>query len=304
MSQFRQSVGVLCLVAGLGFISAQAQPAPVAAAKTVLAATNLVPPLPLRQSPVTFFRQLLLMSPAERIHSLTNRPPEARERIMAKVREYMVLPPDERELRLRATELRWFLTPLLRSPSNDREAQLAGLPPELRDLARSRLTQWDLLAPPLQREFLTNDQTLHYFAQPFAASTNSAAPPTAGRLEQFLAFTPLEKQRILGTLSEPERARMAKTLDTFQQLPPQQRRLCLRNYAKFAGLSPAERADFLKNAESWSKMSPQERQAWRDLVANVQLWPPMPSPTRVITPPMPIRLPVTLKPAKPSMATN
>jgi hypothetical protein len=161
-----------------------------------------------------------------------------------------------------------------------------------------------LLAPPLQREFLTNDQTLHYFAQPFAASTNSAAPPTAGRLEQFLAFTPLEKQRILGTLSEPERARMAKTLDTFQQLPPQQRRLCLRNYAKFAGLSPAERADFLKNAESWSKMSPQERQAWRDLVANVQLWPPMPSPTRVITPPMPIRLPVTLKPAKPSMATN
>ena len=37
-----------------------------------------------------------------------------------------------------------------------------------------------------------------------------------------------------------------------------------------------EQAEFLKNAERWSQMSPAERQAWRDLVANVPQWPPLP----------------------------
>jgi hypothetical protein len=71
---------------------------------------------------------------------------------------------------------------------------------------------------------------------------------------------------------------MEKTLQTFAQLPPQQRIRCLRNYAKFAGMSAAERAEFLKNAEHWSQMSPKERQTWRDLVAQVPVWPPLPPP--------------------------
>ena len=111
-----------------------------------------------------FFRQLVVMSPAERNNSLTNRSPEARARILAKVREYQALGPDERELRLRATELRWYLTPLLRSPATERATRLAQVPPDLRELAKTRLTQWDLLPPPLQQEFLANDKTLHYFA--------------------------------------------------------------------------------------------------------------------------------------------
>jgi hypothetical protein len=43
-------------------------------------------------------------------------------------------------------------------------------------------------------------------------------------------------------------------------------------------MSAAERAEFLKNAEHWSQMSPNERQTWRDLVAQVPVWPPLPSP--------------------------
>ena len=76
---------------------------------------------------------------------------------------------------------------------------------------------------------------------------------------------------------------MDKTLQTFEQMPVQQRILCVRNYAKFAGMTAGERAEFLKNAESWSKMSPAERQTWRDLVDHVPLWPPLPPSL----PPMP-----------------
>ena len=60
--------------------------------------------LPPGKCPVDFFRELLAMTPAEQRQSLTNRPAGIQKLILAKLREYQTLPPDERELRLRATE--------------------------------------------------------------------------------------------------------------------------------------------------------------------------------------------------------
>jgi hypothetical protein len=297
MSRMRQPF--FCLAAALVVITAPAQTPPPSSVNFSPTAVNLLPPV--AQSPVDFFRQLLVMSPAERNQSLTNRPPEARARILAKVREYQALDPDERELRLRATELRWYLMPLLRMPPDEREARLALAPPDLRELVKPRLTQWDLLPPPLQQEFLANDKALHYFAQVETTNAPAASPKQqkiAEQFNQFFDFTPAEKQQTLGTLSEAERAQMEKTLQSFGRLPPQQRRECVRNYAKFAGMSGAERAEFLKNAENWSKLSPQERQTWRDLVARVPLWPPAPP---LVMPPLP---PATPKIPRPGMATN
>jgi hypothetical protein len=234
-------------------------------------------------SPINFFRQLLLMSPVERNKSLASRMPESRALIMHKVHEYLALDPGERELRLRATELRWYLTPLLQKPPGDREAQLAQVPPELRQLVKSRLAQWDMLPPTLKQEFLGNDKTLNYVAHIETSNAPAANPRQqmiADKFNEFLSLTPSEKKKMLGTLSVAEQAQMEKTLQVFEQLPSQQRELCERNYAKFTGLSSDERAEFLKNAENWSKMSPAERQTWRDLVAQVSMWPP------AIMPPM------------------
>jgi hypothetical protein len=242
------------------------------------------------------------MTPMERANSLTNRTPEARARILAKVREYQILGPDERELRLRATELRWWLTPLLRSPATSRDARLAQVPDNLRSLVQSRLTQWDILPPTLQTEFLANDKALHYFTR--VETNNIDASPEqqniAKQFNQFFELTAAEARQTLNSLSEAERDQMEKTLKSFEQLPPQQRLQCIRNYAKFAGMSSAERAEFLKNAERWSQMSPQERQTWRDLVQLIPQWPPMPPPA---VPPnlIPPRSP---KSPRPSMATN
>lgn len=299
MSSVRQSV--VCLAAVAVVFTAQSQAVQPDSAKRATFTTNMLPPIPVVQSPVSFFRQLLLMSPAERITSLSGRTPEARVKILAKVREYMAMDPDERELRLRATELRWYIMPLMRQAPADRDAQLTQVPPELRGLVKSRLAQWDALPPSLQQEFLTNNSALHYFAQ--ASSSSVSVDPRqeqiAEQFNQILDLKPEEKQQLLGTLSEAERGVMEKTLKTFGQLPAQQRFQCIRNYTKFAGMTGAERAEFLKNAESWSKMSPQERQAWRDLVANVPLWPPTPLAAR---PPLPPQIP--MKKARTNMATN
>lgn len=268
-------------------------------------ATN-IPPLPppsLSPSPVNFFRQLLAMPPADRNRSLTNRPPEARARIQAKVREYLALEPDERELRLRATELRWYLTPLFRAAPADREARLTQVPEELRGIIKSRLAQWDLLPPPLQKELLANDRTLHYFAHVEATNTVIINPQQAKiseQFNQFFEFTAEEKAQTLGTLSEAERAQMEKTLQSFEQMPVQQRHQCVKNFAKFAGMTAGERAEFLQSAERWSKMSPSERQSWRDLVSHVPQWPPVPPPAI----PANLMPPTTTKIPRVGVATN
>ena len=249
------------------------------------------------------------MRPDEREVFLTNRPPEIRKRILVKVNEYEALDPNTRELRLRATELRWYLMPLLREPPADRAAQLAQVPEDIRELVEARLNEWTILPPPLQQEFLENERTLRYFA---SVDVSGSPPENAGRrpgdgaqarwnalsetqrgqiraeFNQFFELTPHEKQKVLGTLSNIERQQMEKTLQAFDKLPPEQREECVRAFAKFAGMSAPERAEFLKNARRWSQMQPAERQAWRDLVANVPEWPPMPPGFTVPPPPPPL----------------
>ena len=289
-------------------LSAQDSASAVVPAKSPLIPASIIPPLP--QSPVNNFRQLLAMTPKERENNLTNRAPEVRARILAKVREYLALGPDERELRLRATELRWYLSPLLPDSPTNRAERLAAVPDDLRDLVKARLAQWDILPPPLQREFLENERALRYFSH--VDSTNGPPGPGGGRertlpdsdlarwnalsevqrqritdrFNQFFELAPMEKQATLDTLSPIERRQMEKTLQAFGQLPPPQRAQCIRAFTEFAGMNSSDKQEFLKNAERWAQMSPRERRTWRDLVANVPKWPPLPPPLKPL-PPLP-----------------
>lgn len=254
------------------------------------------------------------MPPDERENFITNKPAEVRQRILAKVAEYEALGPDERELRLRATELRWYLLPLMREAPTNRDARLAQVPADMRGLVKSRLDQWIILPPPLQEEFLDDERAMRYFSH--VESTNGP-PPDYGwhhgqsnldtarwnampeeergkitaRVNQFFELTPVEKEETLNTLSDAERRQMQKTLESFDKLPPLQRTECIHAFAKFAGMGAAQQREFLKNAESWSKMSPADRQAWRDLVTHVPEWPPLPpdfnAPPAPAMPPMP-----------------
>jgi Protein of unknown function (DUF3106) len=306
-----------CLVFPLRSENSTNSSAPV---KLFSTPANMVPPPPAAHSPVDFFRNLLAMTPQDRENFLANKPPEIRERILDKVREYLALDPDERELRLRATELRWYLMPLLRDSSATRPARLAQVPDDIRGLVKARLMQWEILPPSLQKEFLENERTLHYFSHvdatnnPVAgewhrspndadqarwnALTEDQRQRITAQFNQFFELTPGEKEKTLGTLSGAERAQMEKTLAAFATLPPPQRAQCVRAFTKFAGMSAQERAEFLKNAERWGQMPPAERKAWRDLVAHVPQWPPLPP---ALMPPMPPKLQPHLRPV---VATN
>jgi hypothetical protein len=310
----------LCVAGQLTVLFAGTVPDGAPPVKSLLSPAPALPALPRESSPVVLFRQLLAMRPSERELFLTNRPPEIRKRILVKVNEYEALDPNVRELRLRATELRWYLMPLLHDSRTNRTARLAQVPDDIRELVKTRLNEWTILPPPLQQEFLENERALHYFARVDVSSPSESAgrgPSDAERarwnalpktrrgqitaeFNQFFELTPSEKQKVLGTLSDVERQQMEKTLQAFDKLPPGQREECVRAFAKFAGLSTAERAEFLKNAQRWLQMPPAKRQAWRDLVANVPEWPPL--PPSFITPPPPPPLPPGFHPI--IVATN
>jgi hypothetical protein len=311
---------VVTLAAGpLAVFQLAAEPSvPVPAPQKLFSApTNLplslMPPLPRLKSPVDLFRELLAMTPAGRENYLTNRPPGIRNRILAKLSEYEALDPNKRELRLRATELRWYLLPLLRESPTNRAPRLAAIPDDLQPLVKNRLRQWDILPPILKGEFLESERTLRYFTQvdPSHSPLPPPLPPDQNRrrgphspdlahwetlsedqrqkvttqFNQFFELTPAEKKKTLNTLSDTERQQMEMTLETFGKLPPAQRLKCIRAFTEFAGMSVQEKQDFLKNAQRWAQMSPTERQTWRDLVTHVPEWPPLPS--ALILPPLP-----------------
>lgn len=273
-----------------------------------------MPPVPQTRSPVDLFRELLGMTAAERDTSLAGRSAESRELILAKLKEYQMLPPDERELRLRVTELHYHLTRLMRAPATNRPALLLGLSEHTRELLETRLQAWDQLSPELRRSLLENEAAIRYFTDLVMTGPDQRVPddlspalreqrqaglerwralPETERTEllrrfnQFFELNGPERKKALETLSEVERRQLEKTLATFGGLTASQRQRCLQSFDKFARLEPGEQAQFLKNAERWQAMSPAERQQWRDLVAKMSRFPPLPTERLAPRPPVP-----------------
>src|ERR1041385_5788510 len=202
---------------------------------------------PNAKSPVESFRQLLAMERDEQEQMLANRTPEEKKEILAKVREYKALKPEQRELKLKATELRWYLQPLLSAPESQRARLLARVPQKDRKLVEDRLYCWDKLPVSARRELQSNEAALVYFSVPPEQRNSYVSNISPEHLEQvetgihglvtmpegqrqkvlerfnhFFDFKEEEKQKILSSLSETERAQIEKTLKKFAELSPDQ----------------------------------------------------------------------------------
>ena len=110
-----------------------------------------------------------------------------------------------------------------------------------------------------------------------------------------------EKAKVLHEMSEGERERMQKTLETFARLPKAQRERCVEGFQRFTELSPAQRQQFLNNAELWKTMNGEDRAAWRALINSIST-PRPPLPSELINPPLPPSQPAF--PKRPMVVTN
>jgi hypothetical protein len=301
MRRHSQIVWLICWSTGIA--AALMQTPGLAAAVPASKTLSALPSPPLPKPPIVYFRELLALSPEELERSLADKPEAQRNSLKAKLREYTSLNPVEREARLRATELRWYLRPLMQTHPTNRVQSLAAIPGDYRTLVEKRLEQWDLLPLALQREVLENEWLIQHFPPGESGTPTQATAVRQGlapdrreklerdlarwlalpqekrqrmceRFERFFQLPPDEKVKTLNALPEEERRQMEKTLRAFEQLPPVQRRLCINSFSKFADMTPDERAHFLNNAERWKEMTSEERRTWRSLVTRLPPLPP------------------------------
>ena len=254
-------------------------------------------------APMDYFRQLLAMSQAEREQALADKPEHMRQFLAGRLKEYDALTPEDRELRLRMTQLRWHLRPLMEIAPTNRVERLARIPEPDRKLVEERLQHWDKLPADLQKEVLEHEMIVDYVLrmESSPAASKKGLPdimppewrkkfeqdlaswhalPSAQRqrmvdnFHQFFELSEKEKAKTLSTLSETERHQMEKTLQTFEKLPSVQRQVCIDSFRKFANMTPEQQLQFLKNAERWQAMTPSERETWRTLVTKLPPLPP------------------------------
>lgn len=306
MNLSRSSPGLVrCVVSLLAAASITAQVPRAETANSERPARPAPPVPPVPKAPTDVFRELLAASPADRDRMLASRSPQARQLIESKLREFEILPPAHRELRLRVAELQYHLSPLLRAGPAERDRLLAAAPADLRPLLTHRLEAWDALGEDQRRDLLDNEPSMTWFVRlqtlPATQVTNVLARiPAAQRaavergysrwialppaerarktadFQRFFELSEPERDKVLGTISPAERAQMDATLEQFAQLAPEQRARVVRGFQRFQELNATERMQFLQNAVRWQSMTPAERTAWRDLVHRVTQPLPMP----------------------------
>jgi hypothetical protein len=297
---FWSAASGLCLTAG-----GQTPPAlTVATPGTTMTVASNLPPLPVFQPRTELFRKILAMPAAQQEAWLTNRSPQVRPQLEAKIREYQAMSPSAREAVLRATQLHEYLEYFIKAPAADRSNQLAQVPLEYRDTISAKLREFDLLPPELQQEVLAGKTTANYFLNPrppLARTARRANPPmppppmplaplgylsrlsSGQRQEMYSSFEHFfdldndDQQKVLSTLPPTERGPVEKTLRDLEHLPREQRDRGLQSISALAGMPDEQRQAFFKNAELWRELPPAERQTWRKVVAHLPPMPPDPT---------------------------
>lgn len=248
------------------------------------------------RNPVVVFRGLLAMRTDARAVELSTKPERLRAVLTTRLRDYDALPTTEREARLRATELRYHLNPLLTTIPATRAMQIAAVPDSFRPLVEERLAAWDKLPAEIQREILLDERLRQAMTRPAVMGAFPPLPPglepkvpdnlvqwqaldaqqREQLLDNFTHYFRLDergKTRVVAALPEPKRAEAVRTLDQFEHLSADERAACLSALKKLGQMTPEQQVQFYSNAEKWKQMSESERARWRKMVIE---FPPLP----------------------------
>ncbi len=259
-------------------------------------------------TPVTFFRQLLAMSPEQQEVRLASRSPANRVVIERKLTEYQSLPVEERDARLRAMEFHHYMTALLRAPSSLRSNWLAQVPAEFQRSCEERLRLWVVLPPEIQQYLLERQSSMQWITRLQGMTENERRqalanlPPVERQsieadvarwqsmsqeqrdqtwrgVRQMFDLSPREQQRVLSRVAQTQRPQTEKLVQNLNPLTPLERERYVEGWRKFSQLDPAHRAKFIQGWERWKTMPESEREVWRRLSARIPAVPPLPAPT-------------------------
>lgn len=238
---------------------------------------------------------LLATNIAGREAWLAAKPAASRAAIEAKLREYEAMSPEQRDQKLRASQISWYLPPLIKMPATNRAAILGAIPEEDRKVIEMRLGQLSILPPPMLNQIVTNRNLLRWIdnGQPGASNALAQVSPDQKRLaeqvypvwKKLLELPPARRTEPLSKLNDTDRTNMEMTLNKLGNLSGEERAQARAGFKKFAELSASERESFLSSAKRWQDMSEKDREVWRNVAATLQrppasISPPLPPPAR------------------------
>ena len=204
----------------------------------------------------------------------------SRAAIEVKLREYEAMPPEQRDQKLRASQISWYLPPLMKMPATNRAAVLVAIPEEDRKIIEMRLGQLSILPPPILAQLTTNQNLLRMIDAGQKTGSNVLMILSADQrrlAEQvypvwtnLLMLPPSDLSKRLARLTAADRANMELALNKFgnlttRNLTTQERAQARDGFKKFAELSASEREAFLNSARRWQAMNEKEREVWRNL---------------------------------------
>jgi len=277
------------------------------------AASVPVPTKEVSSHSIEQFRKLLSMPQKDRAGMLGSESEVRRKLLERKLAEYDALPPEERESRLRVTQLRAYLLPLMTAPPDSRASLLSSVPGEWRPVIEQRLQLWDILPPPLQKEVLAYESTIHFFLRLESSPPSSRGAISASmtedrrrsmeasltefqaldpdeqrqafeRFQGFFGLSESDRQRALRQLAKSSKLQVEPFLNTLALMNTSDRQGLFESFQKFAKLTPEDRSLFLVNAERWEAMDPGERRAWRGILTSL---PPLPPGFEAVRPSLP-----------------
>jgi hypothetical protein len=254
-------------------------------------------------SPVEKFRLLLEASSSELNSELDAYPEETRSRISVKIEEYRKLSVEKRRQKLTATELRWYLPPLLNADQVTRDFHLRKLEPGLAEVIHQRLMTWDSLPEDLKSSSSKSNLIIGHLSKapsinpplptPSAPGTVTTAPslPTdpgnsvsedladpvsQERLQRLKAYFEMNQEAKNATLKDASLMSdsiFMSRLKWLETMPEQLRERVLSHLIRFQELSVEEKKAFGKSIKTWNRLPQPEKQALRNLVKKT---PPFP----------------------------
>jgi hypothetical protein len=254
-------------------------------------------------SPVEKFRLLLEASSSELKAELDAYPEETRSKISVKIAEYRKLSVENRRQKLTATELRWYLPPLLNVDQDTRDFHLKKLEPGLAEVIHQRLMTWDSLPEDLKSSSSKSSLIIGHLSKapslnpplptPSASGTvasapklpkvpgtsvsvNAAAPVSQERLQRLKAYFEMNQEAKNATLKDASLMSdsiFMSRLNWLETMPDQLRERVLSHLIRFQELSAEEKKDFGRSIKTWNRLPQPEKEALRNLVKKT---PPFP----------------------------
>lgn len=235
------------------------------------------------QSPVSHFRTILLKEKSERESFVIRQTPPVQSVLRRKIKEYEAMPATEREFRLTATELHYYLDPIFVDNRPVSTQSISGIPPHLKVYANRAVGFWNQLETAHRDLLLSKKEAVSYLVGiSYRSKTLESLTPKPSKewngLYHFLLLSEENQEKFCryhGLQISPE---MNELLGYLNKLDMEKRKRCAHAFVCYLSFPSDLKNRFQSGVNDWAAKKPYERSIWREIAGKYPKINPVPFP--------------------------